>query len=84
MQKSKIEFEIVYTPPVECFLCALNLSGNEDDIWDVGSSCIAEDTYLVPKNKFYIASHWSVIHYQHQKNMYISNFKIIGAELTEI
>jgi hypothetical protein len=57
MQKGKFGFGIVYTPPLGCFLGALNLSGNLDDIWDVGSSCITEGTYLVPKHKFYIASH---------------------------
>jgi hypothetical protein len=57
MQKGKFELGIFYTPPLGCFLSVLNLSGNLDDIWDVGSSCIVEGTYLVPKNKFYIASH---------------------------
>ena len=57
MQKGKIGFEIVYAPPLVCFLGALNLSSNLDDIWDVGSSCIGEDSGYTFSAKKYIASY---------------------------
>lgn len=44
------------------FLSVLNVSGNLEDIWGNGSSCMVKDIYFMPKVEFYIAWHHDIRH----------------------